>query len=574
MKITKINIKNFKSLLDLSIDEISDLTVLIGSNSSGKSNLLEALALFFMELDPSLERSIGAIDQYLWFDRDHSRPILLELGIELSLEEADELIPKELGGFVNFDTRQVFLQIAREIHGPASSAKWKTQTVTLNDGPLVIDGKLANVKIDEGVIKLADDPTPATPASLLLQPATVGMVWQNISHKLKNKFIYIPAVRTVKSSFSGGASRTPLIDPTFIGELTRLGQMLSESRKWNDFEEYFKKTSLDVEDLRVIENQVTVKEAGRSQHFPISVIGGGYQEILTLIHLLIKEEKGRIFGVEEAELHLHPRLARQFFKILGQISSSRQIFLTTHSTIFVDQTNLDSTYIVKMQANKTVMTKIRAPLDLRNILFELGVKPSDVFFANMVLFVEGHSDTVVYPIWAEKLGLKELAHPGLSILPTRGKNTGKYHLKVWTDATEKVGIPFFMILDKGAELEAGELEKKGILKRNETIFILRDGCLEDYFPAKKLADAIRDEYNLQLDEVDERELEKRPRVESVKKLLEKKLKHIPDGWKIRIGERVANSMTPEEISEEIKSVLERIATNIRLRENWEQNQLL
>lgn len=46
LKISRIQIKNFRSIVDLDI-EISDLTVFVGDNDCGKSNILRALNLFF-----------------------------------------------------------------------------------------------------------------------------------------------------------------------------------------------------------------------------------------------------------------------------------------------------------------------------------------------------------------------------------------------------------------------------------------------------------------------------------------------------------------------------------------------
>lgn len=73
------------------------LNVFIGGNSSGKSNILEALFIFFNELDGAIERNIGAVDQYTWFDRDSSQPIEFQVTIEAAKEELD-ILPKEVLG--------------------------------------------------------------------------------------------------------------------------------------------------------------------------------------------------------------------------------------------------------------------------------------------------------------------------------------------------------------------------------------------------------------------------------------------------------------------------------------------
>lgn len=45
MKLAKIMIRNFKCINDLSI-ELAPLTIFVGKNGSGKTSILEAIALF------------------------------------------------------------------------------------------------------------------------------------------------------------------------------------------------------------------------------------------------------------------------------------------------------------------------------------------------------------------------------------------------------------------------------------------------------------------------------------------------------------------------------------------------
>jgi AAA15 family ATPase/GTPase len=84
MKIRRIVIRNFRSLKDVTLDDLGDLNVLIGANSSGKSNLLEALMLFFSQFDAAPSRNLGAVSDYIWFDRNPDSPIELNFRLEIS----------------------------------------------------------------------------------------------------------------------------------------------------------------------------------------------------------------------------------------------------------------------------------------------------------------------------------------------------------------------------------------------------------------------------------------------------------------------------------------------------------
>ena len=45
MKVKHFRVQNFTSLIDIDLTNLPDLVVFIGKNSSGKSNLIDALAL-------------------------------------------------------------------------------------------------------------------------------------------------------------------------------------------------------------------------------------------------------------------------------------------------------------------------------------------------------------------------------------------------------------------------------------------------------------------------------------------------------------------------------------------------
>jgi predicted ATPase len=55
MKIKSLNIKNFKSIVDITINEPNPFTVFVGPNGSGKSNIFEALEAIFLPSDISFD---------------------------------------------------------------------------------------------------------------------------------------------------------------------------------------------------------------------------------------------------------------------------------------------------------------------------------------------------------------------------------------------------------------------------------------------------------------------------------------------------------------------------------------
>lgn len=76
------------------------------------------------------------------------------------------------------------------------------------------------------------------------------------------------------------------------------------------------------------------------QQISLESLGSGYEMIFSLLYSFSLSKQGNkqlIVFIDEPELHLHPKLQEDFVKILLEISKTAQIFLTTHSPLFVKQ---------------------------------------------------------------------------------------------------------------------------------------------------------------------------------------------------------------------------------------------
>jgi predicted ATP-dependent endonuclease of OLD family len=189
-----------------------------------------------------------------------------------------------------------------------------------------------------------------------------------------------------------------------------------------------------------------------------------------------------------------------------------------------------------------------------NTLYKFGVMPSDIFPTNSIIFVEGYTERIVLPIWAKKMG-KDLSELGISVIPIRGKGSGKYHLKVWTEVAKNVRIPYFMILDKDAEADARKLSETS--PSDCRLFLLKKGSIEEYYHPSKLIQTIESEYGLKLNKNEKAKILKSPRDKNIKELLTSKDED-KTNWKIIVGKKVAESMQETEIDDEIKGIITKI----------------
>lgn len=571
MKIRKISIQRFKSLKKVLMGNIGDLVILIGANGSGKSNLLEALTLFFNELDfDATERSIGNFDKYFWFDKKENQPIEFEILIEFSKDEIEDMLPKG-----NKEAYQIGdkgrLTIQRAIKGPANSAVWSVTSaklVTLTNGKLVTPGKtkviappVKNKSVETGETEGKQEVTQTPPQTA--SNDLLAAISPNLLQRLKSRFIYIPSTRNTSAGFVGYQRRPSVITNDILDKLRSLWQDIAKDEEMITLQDSVRSVSGTIEEIKPYGPELTLKEQGTRRLLPLALSGSGHQELIALEYRLLGETKC-FFGIEEPDLHFHPELIRKFLGFLKGICQDRQVFITTHSTAFVDATDLESVWIAKKQNEESSFQSIRGSDDLKLLLYELGYKPSDLFFPNGFVFVEGTSDKMAYSIWSGKLKLN-FPQRAISFFPIKGKDKGKYHLKVWTEAVKNTTLPFFMILDKVAESEAKELLRQGILVRDKNFFTLKKGDIEEYYPERKFISALTNLYNLKLDKEkdEEKEIVKSPRCANIEKLLASKLHYQPRGeWKTPVAEAVAKSMNRGEIDNEIRIILERINSEL------------
>jgi len=625
MRIRKIEIENYKSLRNVTFDQIGDLVILIGMNNAGKTSLLELLNRFFTEIDMTGVPS--GIDNYCWYDGDVEKDIKIAVTLELDKPELEEVFPLEALTLLR-ETKQPenavkMVTISRKIVKPPTG--WQPQDLRFGDIFIMKDGRIvapadflpishefqavlfspeaskdnltgnriilispqkkaytmgtyADGLVREGkaeVINVSEKTTDwkeyarnegydfiereFTEAELTsLQPITqqtLQTIVTNLISKLKVRFKLILSVRD-------SWPQNPLVRSTYLDPETQslfrslgISDGTKERKRWYDIREEFR-AAFDAE-FGIHPNYLATEEA--DLRIPIQHSGGGNQEFLILMRHL--SEGNFVFGVEEPELHLHPELARRIFDIFKKISKENQIFLSTHSTIFVDQAELANTWIIKKRGKETIVDRIKSDEDLRRILFELGVRPSDIFFSNGIIFVEGPSDRDVYTTLANKIGI-DFRKMQIVFIPTYGKSSGKYHLKVWVDAAKNANIPYFMVLDKGAETDAKELVADGVLIPDQTLFILKKGSLEAYYPPDKFVSAFKEEYSIELTEDEQKAVESRDSKRIEELLRNKRIN--PDGWKVLIGRRVSQNMNAREIDDEIQRILERLRTQLML----------
>lgn len=129
---------------------------------------------------------------------------------------------------------------------------------------------------------------------------------------------------------------------------------------------------------------------------PLSELGSGVELLFAILLLrqIAGQSKGAIiYCIDEPELSLHPQWQKTFFDILKEEAKTKQIFISTHSLHFSDASTLRN--IKKLSNIDSVITIHRLGEDLLNDpktpnLFSLENR--ELFFAQSTALVEGWED--------------------------------------------------------------------------------------------------------------------------------------------------------------------------------------
>jgi predicted ATP-dependent endonuclease of OLD family len=214
-------------------------------------------------------------------------------------------------------------------------------------------------------------------------------------------------------------------------------------------------------------------------NFMVQVNGAGIREALRLV-LDYEFNEPNILLIEEPEIHLHPALEISMMQYLESISKKCQIFLTTHSTNFINMSNLENVYLVS-QDNFTNVTYLNLEKALEELPRELGLRLSSVFMFERLVFVEGPTDEDVIRRWSNKLGLN-LAHSNVGFIPMGGIRNLAYFANetiLGFLSRRQVGTWFVLDRDERNQEEIEKMEEK--LSGTSQMHIFQKREIENYF---------------------------------------------------------------------------------------------
>lgn len=173
-----------------------------------------------------------------------------------------------------------------------------------------------------------------------------------------------------------------------------------------------------------------IKRGTKEISASLESLGTGVSQLVMLLsYLYLNRHKQLNVFIEEPESNLHPEAVVQLVKIMESSFQNHRFFITTHSSVLIDQVNdnwsIHRIYRKDVQASNILpCTEV---LQQYSLLDELGIRPSQLLQSNSVIWVEGPSDRTYVNKWIND-NSDLLEGKNYSFLMYGGANLANYDL--------------------------------------------------------------------------------------------------------------------------------------------------
>ncbi len=165
-------------------------------------------------------------------------------------------------------------------------------------------------------------------------------------------------------------------------------------------------------------------------------IGDGAQNALIVSIFRVYEQmkkSGAVFLIEEPGLHLHPHKAKFFYETLRRLSRTNQVIDATHSPYFVTVPYFDEVRVIyRDESGATAVREPEVTVDAamrEKMIKELDPERNELFFARHVVLVEGDTEKLALPVYAQSIGI-DLNRLGVSVVEVGGKKSFPFFIRI------------------------------------------------------------------------------------------------------------------------------------------------
>jgi len=543
MYLSKFQILNYKSFRDSkSLEFKPGINIIVGSNDSGKTALLEALSLNFKnQIHKSLKTfplpSSDVVNSYSGYQLSLS---VKKESIRLFIDKLPKsynspiiIIPDRFKINDSYYDHEAFQALKNFLNDKDSNKDVEIQIRARASGEEIpfdsipdFFSSFYNTPVESflkekelNLTELAESLNPYRGffnfdfnRELELKSVSLAETVQyQIFQKYRNIIYKFDAERVNSGTSPAGTSRILKSDASNLAEVLSILQ--SNRTRFDKFNKYVSTVIpsikwINVSQLEGINVEIKVWKLDPAEDredlaYSLSDSGTGVSQVLAILYVVITSQEPKIIIIDELQTFLHPGAAKKLIEIL-KIFSQHQYFITTHSADIIATANPST--IVNLQykegethASTMNMGDIR---EQRSLLAQLGVNLSDVFGADRILWVEGPTEEICFPIILSKLAPEFLIGTKIISVKNTGDLLGKktHFAEVMFDLYRRLSggnnlyppvLGFVFDRENRDKQDMEDLQKRS----SERVYFLKRCMYENYLLHPKAIAAVLNQYD-------------------------------------------------------------------------------
>ncbi len=354
--IEKVGLENFKGIKKAEI-ELGDITVLIGPNGTGKSSIIQALMVMRQSMNQRVLQPTGELIELGAFNDILNRDAKVKhIGISASVKlKKYEYLNIPDGTSYSFDSfwHPQLYELDARIGSPnqkclrfygSNSEGYKLEPEILEPKKLDIPGVgikfSGNKNSFPKSISVASKQIPRDYLAIAQIKELVNKCEEEANDIVDtlpnalNDIYYIPATRGIEKK-TYALSAGYIVD-VISGDNTQLASTFAyaDSQIKEMVEIWTREITGSGIQANLIPNKQVLIESDVADGIPVITDGSGVNQLVHLLLMFGIVPNGSTLGIEEPEIHLHPKAQKKLCSLLVELTRKvykRQLIITTHS---------------------------------------------------------------------------------------------------------------------------------------------------------------------------------------------------------------------------------------------------
>ena len=325
-----IEIKNFRGIDHLKIDDFSRVNIFLGQNSSGKSSVLECLLLMMGMSNPDLPQNINYI---------RSRNYSSFADLFYLFHNYDFKVKPEINSELFDDTKRHLALEMTYVFDEKSQASLQNGQIPTSETKTFLNTLKMNFDVESNQQKNSFDCS-----------ITVGQQGLISNKKLADGYLEKNSVAFLSADLSAGNPANDLVE-------------LAKRKRKDIVAEYLKSFDSHVTTVEILNNVAYIGIEGIDQLLAVNMMGDGMRRFLNIV-AAAANPTNNIILIDEIDNGLHYSAYKKLWEAIFSLATTtnKQVFVTTHSKETLSYLNVMLEEHVEFQQEMRLYTLAKTSL--------------------------------------------------------------------------------------------------------------------------------------------------------------------------------------------------------------------